>query len=42
MDFDWYKEPSSAYIKITNKNIDDPDFDCDCSLGSNGGLCGHF
>jgi len=42
MDFDWYKEPSNAYIKITSKNIDNPEFDCDCPLGSNGGFCGHF
>ncbi len=42
MDFDWYREPSQAYVCITNKNINDPEFDCDCSLGSNGGFCGHF
>lgn len=42
MDFEWYKEPSTAYLKITNKNIDNPEFDCDCSLGTTGGFCGHF
>ncbi|MCK4382537.1 MAG: hypothetical protein KAW66_04505, partial [Candidatus Lokiarchaeota archaeon] len=42
MDFEWYREPSKAFVCITNNNIDDPDFDCDCSLGSNGGFCGHF
>lgn len=42
MEFDWFKEASSAYVKITNKNIDDPEFDCDCPIGSNGGFCRHF
>ena len=42
MDFVWYKEASCAYIKITDKNIDNPEFDCDCPLGSGGGFCGHF
>jgi len=42
IDFEWYKELSNAFVSITNKNISDPEFDCDCSLGASGGLCGHF
>lgn len=42
MEFEWFKEASSAYIKITNKNIDNPEFDCDCPIGSSGGFCRHF
>lgn len=42
MEFEWFKEPSSAYVKITNRNIDNPEFDCDCPIGSNGGFCRHF
>ena len=42
MDFVWFKEPSKAFVCITNKNISDPEFDCDCALGASGGFCGHF
>ncbi len=42
MDFEWYKDPSTAFISIDDKDINNPEFDCDCSLGGSGGLCGHF
>jgi len=42
MDYEWYNELSSAFICITNNNINDPEFECDCSLGPNSGLCEHF
>ena len=42
MEYEWYNELSSAFICITNKNIHNPEFECDCSLGPNSGLCGHF
>jgi len=32
----------SSYLSITPKNINDPERDCDCRIGSNMGLCSHF
>ncbi|MFX0080706.1 MAG: Rho termination factor N-terminal domain-containing protein [Candidatus Hodarchaeota archaeon] len=32
----------SSFLSITPKNIDDPDRDCDCRIGSNMGFCSHF
>jgi len=37
--FNW---KSSSYLSITLKNIQDPERDCDCRVGSNMGLCNHF
>ena len=37
--FNW---TSSSYLSITPKNIDDPERDCDCRVGSNMGFCNHF
>ncbi|MFX0010228.1 MAG: hypothetical protein ACFE9R_07935, partial [Candidatus Hermodarchaeota archaeon] len=37
--FNW---ESSSYLAITSKNIDDPERDCDCRVGSNMGFCNHF
>ncbi|MBY8981030.1 MAG: Rho termination factor N-terminal domain-containing protein [Candidatus Lokiarchaeota archaeon] len=31
-----------SYLSITPNNINDPDRDCDCRVGSNMGLCNHF
>ncbi|MFW9897158.1 MAG: Rho termination factor N-terminal domain-containing protein [Candidatus Thorarchaeota archaeon] len=31
-----------SYLSITPDNIDDPDRDCDCRIGSNLGFCSHF
>ena len=31
-----------SYLSITPKNINDPERDCDCQIGSNLGFCGHF
>ncbi len=32
----------SSFLSITPENIDDPERDCDCRIGSNMGLCNHF
>jgi len=32
----------SSYLSITPENIDDPERDCDCRIGSNNGFCSHF
>jgi len=32
----------SSYLSITPKNINDPERDCDCQIGSNLGFCAHF
>ena len=37
--FNW---ENGSYLSITPNNIDDPDRDCDCRVGSNLGFCGHF
>lgn len=31
-----------SYLSITPENINDPERDCDCRIGSNMGLCSHF
>ncbi len=31
-----------SYLSITPENINDPERDCDCRIGSNLGFCGHF
>lgn len=37
--FNWKSE---SYLTITPKNINDPERDCDCRVGSNMGFCNHF
>ncbi|MHA1498564.1 MAG: leucine-rich repeat domain-containing protein [Promethearchaeota archaeon] len=37
--FNW---ETTSYIKITSENINDPERDCDCRIGSNMGFCNHF
>jgi hypothetical protein len=37
--FNWKSE---SYLSITPKNINDPERDCDCRVGSNMGFCNHF
>lgn len=32
----------SSYLSITPENINDPERDCDCRIGSNNGFCSHF
>ncbi|MFX1375723.1 MAG: Rho termination factor N-terminal domain-containing protein [Promethearchaeota archaeon] len=32
----------SSFLSITSKNIQDPERDCDCRIGSNMGFCSHF
>ena len=32
----------TSFLSITDKNIDNPERDCDCRIGSNMGLCNHF
>ena len=33
---------TTSYLSITSENIDNPERDCDCRIGSNMGLCNHF
>ena len=40
--FKGFKWDSGSYLSITLKNINDPERDCDCRVGSNMGLCNHF
>jgi len=37
--FNW---ETSSYLSITPKNINNPERDCDCRIGSNLGFCSHF
>jgi hypothetical protein len=37
--FNW---ETVSYLSITAKNVNDPERDCDCRIGSNLGFCGHF
>ncbi len=37
--FNW---ETVSYLSITPENINDPERDCDCRIGSNLGFCGHF
>lgn len=32
----------TSFLSITDKNIENPERDCDCRIGSNMGLCNHF
>jgi len=37
--FNW---ESTSFLSITKENIDNPERDCDCRVGSNMGFCNHF
>ncbi|MEJ2248426.1 MAG: Rho termination factor N-terminal domain-containing protein [Candidatus Lokiarchaeota archaeon] len=37
--FNW---ETTSFLSITEKNIENPDRDCDCRIGANMGFCGHF
>jgi len=37
--FNWEVQ---SYLSITPENIENPDRDCDCRIGSNMGFCSHF
>ena len=37
--FNW---ETTSYLSITSENINDPERDCDCRIGSNMGFCSHF
>ena len=37
--FNW---ENKSFLSITSTNIDDPERDCDCRIGSNMGFCSHF
>ncbi len=37
--FNW---ENKSFLSITSTNINDPERDCDCRIGSNMGFCGHF
>lgn len=42
IDFKGFNWETSSYLSITEDNLADPDRDCDCRVGSEGGLCPHF
>jgi len=42
LDFKGFNWKVTSFLSITPKNIDEPDRDCDCRVGSNMGFCGHF
>ncbi|NVM01329.1 MAG: Rho termination factor N-terminal domain-containing protein [Candidatus Helarchaeota archaeon] len=42
IDFKGFNWETSSYLSITKDNIHDPERDCDCRIGSEGGLCNHF
>ncbi|MFX1353267.1 MAG: Rho termination factor N-terminal domain-containing protein [Promethearchaeota archaeon] len=33
---------TECYLSINNENINDPERDCDCGIGSSNGFCPHF
>ena len=37
--FNW---ETKSFLSITSNNMDDPERDCDCRIGSNLGFCSHF
>ncbi len=37
--FNWEVQ---SYLSVTSKNIQNPERDCDCRIGSNMGFCSHF
>ena len=37
--FNW---ETTSFLSITKKNIENPERDCDCRIGSNMGFCNHF
>ena len=42
LNFKGFNWKSSSYLSITPNNINDPERDCDCRVGSNMGFCNHF
>ena len=40
--FSGWNWESTSFLSITPKNIDDPERDCDCRVGSAMGFCSHF
>ncbi|MFX1452915.1 MAG: hypothetical protein ACFFCM_18915, partial [Promethearchaeota archaeon] len=42
IEFKGFNWETSSYLSITKDNIYDPERDCDCRIGSEGGLCNHF
>ena len=40
--FESFRWSGSSFISITEDNIKDPERDCICRIGSNGGFCSHF
>ncbi|MFX1268642.1 MAG: Rho termination factor N-terminal domain-containing protein, partial [Promethearchaeota archaeon] len=42
MDFEGFNWSNSSYLAINPQNIDNPERDCDCRIGSNMGFCSHF
>ncbi len=42
LNFKGFNWKSSSYLSKTSENIQDPERDCDCRVGSNMGFCNHF
>ncbi|MHA1379498.1 MAG: Rho termination factor N-terminal domain-containing protein [Candidatus Helarchaeota archaeon] len=42
IDFKGFNWEVSSYLSITKENITNPERDCDCRIGSQGGFCPHF
>jgi len=42
INFKGWNWESTSFLSITEENIDNPERDCDCRIGSNMGLCNHF
>ncbi|MFW9782301.1 MAG: Rho termination factor N-terminal domain-containing protein [Candidatus Heimdallarchaeota archaeon] len=42
LDFKGFNWETSSYLAINPQNINNPERDCDCRIGSNMGLCSHF
>ena len=40
--FETFRWGGSSFLSITEDNIDDPERDCICRIGSNMGFCSHF
>lgn len=40
--FETFRWAGSSFISITDDNITDPERDCICRIGSEGGFCSHF
>ncbi|TXT65537.1 MAG: hypothetical protein BAJALOKI1v1_420015 [Promethearchaeota archaeon] len=42
LEFKGWKWEVTSFLSITENNMNNPDRDCDCRIGSAGGFCSHF